>query len=92
MDILALLPQAGLNGLVIGAMYALMAIGFSLVFGTMRIVNFAHGEFYMIGSFVAFFTYAQWEVPFALTILIAIARKLLVAINAMFRDNVAFAP
>ncbi|MCA8906564.1 MAG: branched-chain amino acid ABC transporter permease [Rhodospirillaceae bacterium] len=73
MDILALLPQAGLNGLVIGAMYALMAIGFSLVFGTMRIVNFAHGEFYMIGSFVAFFTYAQWEVPFALTILIAIA-------------------
>ncbi|MGI3166992.1 branched-chain amino acid ABC transporter permease [Pseudooceanicola sp. 200-1SW] len=73
MDILTLLVQSGVNGLVIGMMYALMAIGFTLVFGIMRIVNFAHGEFYMAGSFVAFFTYAQWQLPFALTILIAIA-------------------
>ena len=71
MDILTLLMQSGVNGLVIGMMYALMAIGFTLVFGIMRIVNFAHGEFYMIGSFVAFFTYAQWQLPFALTLLIA---------------------
>lgn len=71
MDLLTLLVQAGVNGLVIGMMYALMAIGFTLVFGIMRIVNFAHGEFYMIGAFVAFFTYAQWDVPFGAVLIIA---------------------
>ncbi|PKQ10753.1 MAG: branched-chain amino acid ABC transporter permease [Alphaproteobacteria bacterium HGW-Alphaproteobacteria-1] len=72
MDIVTLLTQAGVNGLVIGTMYALMAIGFTLVFGIMRVVNFAHGEFYMAGSFIAFLTYAQWQLPFAATIVIAI--------------------
>lgn len=39
------------NGLVIGLFYALMAIGLSLIFGVLRIVNFAHGEFYMLGAY-----------------------------------------
>jgi branched-chain amino acid transport system permease protein len=39
------------NGLIIGLFYALMAIGLSLIFGILRIVNFAHGEFYMIGAY-----------------------------------------
>ena len=51
MDYSILLAQAALNGLVIGAMYTLMAVGFTLVFGIMRVVNFAHGEFYMLGAF-----------------------------------------
>jgi branched-chain amino acid transport system permease protein len=41
-----------INGLIIGAFYALMAIGLSLIFGILRIVNFAHGEFYMVGAYV----------------------------------------
>src|SRR5215469_13007394 len=40
------------NGLIIGLFYALMAIGLSLIFGILRVVNFAHGEFYMIGAYV----------------------------------------
>lgn len=71
MDVMTLSVQAGVNGLVIGTIYVLMAIGFTLVFGIMRIVNFAHGEFYMMGSFLAFYTYAQWELPFVLTLVIA---------------------
>jgi branched-chain amino acid transport system permease protein len=39
------------NGLIIGAFYALMAIGLSLIFGILKIVNFAHGEFYMVGAY-----------------------------------------
>jgi branched-chain amino acid transport system permease protein len=39
------------NGLIIGSFYALMAIGLTLIFGLLRIVNFAHGEFYMIGAY-----------------------------------------
>lgn len=39
------------NGLVIGVLYALMAVGLTLVFGILRVVNFAHGEFYMLGAY-----------------------------------------
>ena len=71
MDYSILLAQAVLNGLVIGTMYMLMAVGFTLVFGIMRVVNFAHGEFYMLGAFTGFFTYVQWEMPFVVCIAIA---------------------
>ena len=71
MDYATLIGQAALNGLVIGAMYMLMAVGFTLTFGIMRVVNFAHGEFYMLGAFAAFFTYTYWEIPFVVCLLIA---------------------
>jgi branched-chain amino acid transport system permease protein len=40
-----------INGLIIGAFYALMAVGLSLIFGILKVVNFAHGEFYMLGAY-----------------------------------------
>ena len=40
-----------INGLITGVFYALMAIGLSLIFGILKIVNFAHGEFYMLGAY-----------------------------------------
>ncbi len=51
------LYQAFLNGLLIGGVYALISIGLTLVFGVMDIVNFAQGEFLMIGMFLAFFAH-----------------------------------
>jgi branched-chain amino acid transport system permease protein len=39
------------NGLIIGVLYALMAVGLTLIFGILRVVNFAHGEFYMLGAY-----------------------------------------
>ena len=53
MDFTFLIGQALTNGLIIGLLYLLTAIGFTLVFGVMRVVNFAHGEFYMLGAFLA---------------------------------------
>src|SRR5256885_7065501 len=47
------------NGLIIGAFYALMAIGLSLIFGILKVVNFAHGEFYMLGAY-AYTLAALW--------------------------------
>ena len=41
-----------INGLIIGAFYALMAVGLSLIFGILKVVNFAHGEFYMVGAYL----------------------------------------
>ncbi|RYF77000.1 MAG: branched-chain amino acid ABC transporter permease [Comamonadaceae bacterium] len=54
MDI-GFLVQLFLNGLVIGVIYALIAMGLSLIFGVLEIVNFAHGEFYMLGAVAAYF-------------------------------------
>lgn len=71
MEYATLVGQAALNGLVIGAMYMLMASGFTLTFGIMRVVNFAHGEFYMLGAFTSFFAYVYWNIPFVLCLAIA---------------------
>jgi len=51
------LAQQLVNSLLIGSVYALVAIGLTLIWGVMNIVNFAHGEFLMIGMFVAFWCY-----------------------------------
>lgn len=51
MDILA---QQGINVLMLWSVYALVSIGLSLIFGIMKIVNFAHAQFYMVGAFVAY--------------------------------------
>lgn len=48
------LLQQIFNGLVVGSVYILMAVGLTIIFGVMNIVNFAHGEFYMLGAYLAF--------------------------------------
>ena len=50
-----LLAQGGLNGVMLGLNYALIALGLTLIFGIMGIVNFAHGEMYMLGGYVAYY-------------------------------------
>jgi len=69
-DFQFLIGQALANGLIVGLLYLLMAIGFTLVFGVMRIVNFAHGEFYMLGAFGAYLCVTQWEMPFLAAVLV----------------------
>ncbi len=54
----ALLLQTVLSGLLIGLVYALVAVGLTLIFGVMDIVNFAHGEFLMLGMYASFWMYA----------------------------------
>ncbi len=55
------LPQQLINGLTLGGVYALIAIGYSMVYGILGMLNFAHGEIYMIGGF------AGWWVLHLLT-------------------------
>jgi branched-chain amino acid transport system permease protein len=51
--------QAVLNGLVLGALYALIGMGMALIFGVMRIVNFAHGAFMMLGMYAAYLLFQK---------------------------------
>ena len=52
-----------INGLTQGSIYALIAIGFVIIFGTMNLVTFAHGEVYMMGAFTGYFALGVWHLP-----------------------------
>ena len=50
------IPQLLVSTILLGGIYALIAVGLTLIFGVMRVVNFAHGEFLMLGMYLAFWT------------------------------------
>jgi branched-chain amino acid transport system permease protein len=59
------------NGLVNGGFYALLALGLSIIFGMLRIVNFAHGAMYMLGAFVAYYGAELIHLPFYAALFVA---------------------
>ena len=59
------------NGLVIGLIYALMAVGLTLVFSVLKVVNFGHGSFYMLGGYAAYYAISVLGVPPLVGVLIA---------------------
>jgi branched-chain amino acid transport system permease protein len=65
--------QQLLNGLSVGLVYALVAIGFTLIFGVLNVVNFAHGEIYMLGAYAGLLVIATGAPPFLAVILAAAA-------------------
>lgn len=64
------------NGLIVGSFYALVALGYSMVYGIIKLLNFAHGDIYMLGAFVGFFTLSAFgisnetSIPLLLVILL----------------------
>ncbi|HEV7711157.1 MAG TPA: branched-chain amino acid ABC transporter permease [Asanoa sp.] len=65
--------QTFIGGISLGAIYALVAMGFSLVYRTMGLVNFAHGSVVMIGAYIASTFYLSVKLPFAVAMAVAIA-------------------
>jgi len=66
------LPQLLVSTLLLGGIYALISVGLTLIFGVMRVVNFAHGEFLMLGMYLAFWGFTLWRVDPYLLLLVAI--------------------
>jgi neutral amino acid transport system permease protein len=60
--------QASLNGLTLGTIYALGAVGLTLVYGILRLVNFAHGDFLTFGAYLAYLVNVTWGMPLAAAI------------------------
>jgi branched-chain amino acid transport system permease protein len=60
--------QELVNGITTGALYSLVALGFSMVYGILKLLNFAHGDLYMVGAYVGFFVIQWFGGPSALSI------------------------
>src|SRR2546427_12509998 len=60
--------QELVNGITTGALYALVALGFTMVYGVLKLLNFAHGDLYMVGAYIGFFVIQWFGVPSHLTI------------------------
>jgi neutral amino acid transport system permease protein len=72
--------QTGLNGLSLGAIYALGAVGLTLVYGILKLVNFAHGDFLTFGAYMAYLVNVTWGAPLVVAIFWAMLMTALLGI------------
>ena len=81
--------QQVLNGLTLGGIYSLVALGLTLVYGILHVPNFAHGAFYMVGAFVALKLMTGWEVNYWIAMIGAAG---VVAVIGALSERLVFRP
>src|SRR3990172_1648563 len=84
-----LLIPSLVNGLSIGAIYIMMALGLTLMFGVMHIINFAHGAVYMLGAFAVYYFSTLWGLNFLLGLALGV---LLMATLGVVVERVIYRP
>jgi len=83
------LLQQFINGLTLGSLYAMIAIGYTMVYGILRLINFAHGDVMMVGCYAAWFGAAQFGLPWWVSLPVAMA---LTALLGVAIDQGAYRP
>jgi branched-chain amino acid transport system permease protein len=86
---MSMLVQQLINGLTQGSLYALIAIGFVIIFGTMNLVTFAHGEVYMVGAFMGYFALTLWNLPWPVALMMGMAAGWILGV---LMEKIAFRP
>jgi branched-chain amino acid transport system permease protein len=81
--------QSLANGIVLGSIYAMVAVGLALAFGVMQMANFAHGEFFMLGAYVVYILYALGGMPFPAAVILAFP---IVALFGIATERLIFRP
>ena len=81
--------QQFVNALSLGSLYALIAIGYTMVYGILRLINFAHGDVFMIGGYLAFYAVTTFMMPWWIAIIVAIG---LTTIFGVGLERVAYRP
>jgi branched-chain amino acid transport system permease protein len=79
-----LLVQQLVNGLFLGSIYALLALGYTMVYGIIKLINFAHGEIYMIGGFLGYFLINQFKFGFFTSLIFAMAGAAVIGVVIEF--------
>lgn len=77
------------NGISLGSIYALIALGYTMVYGVVQLINFAHGEILMVGTFAAFFAITALGVNFFVAMLIAMAASVILGVLI---ERIAYKP
>ncbi len=83
------LLQQALNALQLGSIYALIALGYTMVYGILRMINFAHGDLFMVGAFFCFMIATYLKLPFVPTLLLAMIGVGLLGVGI---ERVAYKP
>lgn len=83
------LLQQLINGLSLGSIYALIALGYTMVYGIIQLINFAHGDVYMVGAFVGYFCMTTLRLGFFESLLIAMAACTLLGVLI---ERIAYKP
>ncbi|WP_250477869.1 MULTISPECIES: branched-chain amino acid ABC transporter permease [unclassified Caballeronia] len=83
----AVLGQVFVDGIGLSAIYILIALGFTLLFGIMRVVNFAHGAFAMLGGYALYYLYGGFGLPYLIA---APLSALIVAIVALLLERIVY--
>ena len=86
---IAVFFQQALNGIILGSLYMLVALGLFLIFGILEVTNFAHGEFYMLGAFATLFVMTGLGAPFLPAVVLAM---LCMAAFGIMVERVVFRP
>ncbi|PMQ00912.1 MAG: branched-chain amino acid ABC transporter permease [Dictyoglomus sp. NZ13-RE01] len=81
--------QQIINGLSLGSIYALIALGYTMVYGILRLINFAHGDIYMVGAFLGYFALGYWNLSFPMGLIFAMAGS---AILGILIERFAYRP
>jgi branched-chain amino acid transport system permease protein len=81
--------QQLINGVHVGSIYALIALGYTMVYGIVKLINFAHGEIMMLGAYVGFFAIGLWGLPFPLALLVAMVFSALLGVVI---ERIAYKP
>ena len=79
--------QQLINGISLGSIYALIALGYTMVYGIIKLINFAHGDVFMLGAFIGFFAITRWEMGFIPALIIAMV---VCSIIGMIIERVAY--
>lgn len=77
------------NGISLGSLYALLAIGYTMVYGILRLINFAHGDVFMLATYIAFYSITAFLMPWWAAFLIAIA---LTCLFGIILERAAYRP
>jgi branched-chain amino acid transport system permease protein len=81
--------QQVVNGLQLGLVYALIALGYTMVYGIIKLINFAHGDVFMVGAFVGFFGYSVTMLPWPVALVMAM---LTCAVIGVLNERLVYRP
>lgn len=89
MEITQQILQQLINGISLGSIYALIALGYTMIYGIIKLINFAHGDIYMVGAYIGFFAITQAHLSIIPALIISFV---VTGILGMIVEKLAYKP